>query len=74
MSAMLKQEEAVRRLKGVPASFRGLQINHLFFADDNFLFCKAIEREWNGMKNVLGAYEGAPGQRLNDEKTFVFFS
>jgi hypothetical protein len=30
LSAMLKHEEAVGRLKGVPTSFRGLWINHLF--------------------------------------------
>ncbi|XP_059436470.1 uncharacterized protein LOC132169451 [Corylus avellana] len=74
LSSILSLEEWLGHLKGVPTSFKGLRINYLFFADDSLLFCKATEQEWNCLKGVLEAYEEASGQRLNNDKTSVFFS
>jgi hypothetical protein len=74
LSTMLQNEEVSGHLKGVPTSYKGMRINHLFFADDSVLFCKATEQEWNYLRRVLGVYEAASGQRLNDDKTSIFFS
>ena len=61
-------------LTGVPTSKRGPRLNHLFFVDDNLLFCKANKTHWLKMTKLLGKYEAASGQRLNHDKTSLFFS
>jgi hypothetical protein len=41
LSSLLLQANMVGELEGVPTSKRGFQLNHLFFADDSLLFCRA---------------------------------
>lgn len=53
---------------------RGTRLSHLFFADDNLLFCKANIPEWIQIREVLDIYERASGQKLNKDMTFMFFS
>ena len=45
LSALLHKASSRNDLKGVAASTRGPRISHLFFADDNLIFCKASEKE-----------------------------
>lgn len=54
--------------KGAP------QISHLFFADDNIIFCRATMEEGKRVLKVLEEYEAKSGQKLNKEKTSLFFS
>lgn len=49
-------------------------LNHLFFADDSLLFCKADLTEWFCIQKVLEDYEKTSGQNLNKGKTSLFFS
>jgi hypothetical protein len=58
---------------GVPTSPRGMKLNYLFFADDSLLFCKATAQDWSELSKLLDMYEKASGQRLNKDKTAVFF-
>ncbi|XP_042990763.1 uncharacterized protein LOC122317788 [Carya illinoinensis] len=51
-----------------------MNINHLFFADDNLLFYKANPLEWNRLIHLLEVYENASGQRLNKDKNSIYFS
>ena len=41
LSAQFQQVESIGALGDVPTSPRGMLINHLFFANDSLLFCKA---------------------------------
>jgi hypothetical protein len=66
--------EQERRLTGLPITRGGTRINHLFFADDSLLFCRANVLEWNRIQEVLEVYEQASGQKLNRDKTSIFFS
>lgn len=50
------------------------EISHLFFADDSLIFCRAsIEQVW-ALKSILSQYEQASGQKINVEKSALFFS
>ncbi|XP_041002952.1 uncharacterized protein LOC121248534 [Juglans microcarpa x Juglans regia] len=42
--------------------------------DDSLLFCKANALEWSRLYSLLSCYEHASGQRLNLEKTAIYFS
>jgi ribonuclease HI len=74
LSAALRKGENEGRFTGLPITRGGTKLNHLFFADDSLLFCKATETELKGLLDILDFYEQASGQQLNKEKTAIFFS
>jgi hypothetical protein len=74
LSSMLSWANREGALTGVPTSKRGPHIGHLFFADDSLLFCRANIQQWNCLSSILKKYEKASGQRLNSNKTTLFFS
>jgi hypothetical protein len=41
LSSLLQQVETKESITGVPTSKQGPRLSHLFFEDDNLLFCKA---------------------------------
>ena len=51
----------------------GPKVSHLFFADDIVLFCRATEAECNKISEILEVYEKGSGQKINREKTNLFF-
>jgi hypothetical protein len=71
---MLRKAESTGIITGVPTSKKGPRLSHLFFADDSLLFCKANSVEWRKLTKFLEKYEKASGQKLNKEKTSIFFS
>ncbi|XP_030942097.1 uncharacterized protein LOC115967167 [Quercus lobata] len=74
LSALLNQATSTGILRGVSACPHGLQISHLFFADDSIIFCQATPEQCSHLENLLTIYEQASGQLLNKEKTALFFS
>jgi hypothetical protein len=74
LSAMLTRAEQKGVITGVPTSKQGPRLSHLFFVDDSLLFCKANSVEWRRLTKILEQYERASGQKLNKEKTSLFFS
>ena len=71
---MLKKEESNVHIKGVAVCRGASRIFHLLFADDSIVFCRASLEEASQVMKVLVDYEGDSGQRLNKEKTSLFFS
>jgi hypothetical protein len=60
-------------LGGIQVAQTAPKINHLLFADDCFLFCKASAREAASLKIVLQKYCDASGQRTNNAKSSIYF-
>ena len=45
-----------------------------FFADDSYSFCKANSKEANHVLDLLHIFDQASGQKINYEKSSIFFS
>ncbi|KAM2896759.1 hypothetical protein COP2_006481 [Malus domestica] len=73
LSAVLRKREEQGYLHGIRVTPDGMQISHLFFADDAVIFCKATEVEVRGILEVLQCYAAASGQIINREKCSLYF-
>lgn len=74
LSFLLTQSVVIRVIQGATVLRGGSWIIHLFFADDNILFCMANPKEWNNIKNILNIYGRGFRQVINDQKSINFFS
>ena len=74
LNRMLQQVAANDQIRGFSLCKRGPRISHLFFVDDSLLFCRASRSDLQVIQNNLVLYEQASGQKLNWEKTSIFFS
>ncbi|KAE8708292.1 hypothetical protein F3Y22_tig00110348pilonHSYRG00365 [Hibiscus syriacus] len=74
LSALLLKAQSRNEIKGIRASIRGPRISHLLYADDNPLFVKNSMEEVCKVKSILNQYEKASGQKVNFEKSSIYFS
>ncbi|XP_042959546.1 uncharacterized protein LOC122294694 [Carya illinoinensis] len=74
LTSLLNQAEKHKEITPIHIGRGPITINHLFFADDNLLFCQANPKELMYLLDTLAVYEQASGQMLNKEKSSVFFS
>ena len=74
LTAMLRKEECEGMISGVSVCRGAPRISHLLFANDCIIFGKANVGEGNRVFKVLADYEKESGQKLNKEKTYLFFS
>ena len=72
--AMIKKEEREGNLKGIAVCRRAPRITHMLFADDSIVFCRTTREECDRVVNVLEDYERDSRQKLNKEKTSLYFS
>ena len=50
------------------------RVTHFLFVGDSILFCKASVEESRVLKNILQQYEDSSGQKINTDKSSIFFS
>ena len=73
-SALLRNAAHHRDLHGVCCSQNGPSITHLLFADDILLFFNASLSKCHIIKEFFHVYELASGQKINSDKSSIFFS
>ena len=69
-----RREEREGRIRGISVCRTAPQISHLMFTDDCIIFCNATREEGARVLEILGDYEKNSGQKLNKDKTYLFFS
>lgn len=74
LKAMLWREEREGLISGISVCRGAPRISHLLFTVDYIIFGEASGREGNRVLKVLDDYERESGQKLNREKTSLFFS
>lgn len=72
-SALLKQEQQEKEIQGVSFGRTGLNVTHLLFADDSIVFLEASEVSLLELHSILNTYEQASGQKVNYQKSSIFF-
>lgn len=73
LNVLIQNSVAVGDLRGFSLCKNGPQISHLFFADDNVIFCRAKLGDVQALQTVLTLYEQASRQKVNGAKTNLFF-
>ena len=74
LHALIKHSIRNGDIKGFSLCKWGPKLTHLFFVDDSFLFCRSISEDCNNVLNLLVEYESWLGQKINKDKTTIFFS
>jgi hypothetical protein len=72
-SALLKAAQENNEIQGVRFGAGGPHVTHLLFADDSIVFLEATQQSMQTLKRVLHDYEVSSGQRVNLQKSSVFF-
>jgi hypothetical protein len=73
-SRMLSNKQDQSLINGLAIAQNAPKISHLFFADDNIIFCKANKAEATQLKEVFEEYQRISGQKINMDKSEMTFS
>ena len=71
---MIEKAAQAGLIRGISLCRNGPRLTHLFFADDSLIFCRASIQECIHIQTILSEYEATSGQKLNRDKTTLFFS
>ncbi|KAK8623919.1 hypothetical protein V6N13_065279 [Hibiscus sabdariffa] len=74
LSLLLNDANRQGTIRGASIGRSRLQVGHLFFADDSILFGEATVSGASTLIEVLSKYGAMSGQRVNYDKSLVFFS
>ena len=72
-SAMLKNAQRKKDIKGVSFGSGGPTVTHLLFADDSVVFLEGSAENFDALRIILQDYEAASGQKVNLQKSAIFF-
>ena len=74
LSALINEATRNQLLTGISICRACPRVTHFLFVDDSILFYKASAGESNELKFLLQKYEDASGQKINTDKSSIFFS
>ena len=69
LHALIKNSARNGEIKGFSLCKRGPKLTHLFFADNNLLFCRSTVEDCTIVLKLLCEYESWSGKKINKEKT-----
>jgi hypothetical protein len=72
-SMLLHQAQREKQIARVSFGPQGPTITHLLFADDSIVFLEASIESLGVLHNILQVYEECSGQRVNRQKSSIFF-
>ena len=72
LHGLIQKAARVGDSRGFSLRKREPKLTHLFFADDNLLFCWAIPEECDKVLKTLSDYEASSGQKSNKDKNNSF--
>lgn len=73
-SVLIKEYEKRKLVSGIQVARGAPRLTHMFFADDTYIYCKAKENEADHVIDLLQIFERSSGQKINKEKSSIFFS
>jgi hypothetical protein len=73
LSCLLKKKEKEGSLKGIRNGITGPPVSHLLFADESIFFTRGDVKSVSTLKSVLQHYSEGSGQRVNLQKSSIFF-
>lgn len=74
LSTMIRKYAQNKLIHGVKICRKALVTNHMLFADDSYIYCRAIKEESEHMLELLHKFENASSQKVNLAKSTVFFN
>ena len=74
LNGLIKHVERNGDIHGFSLCRRGPKLTHMLFADNSLLFCRSTKEECDKVLKILESYEKALGQKVNRDKTSLFFS
>lgn len=73
-SSLIIDYENKGLIRGIKVACGAPTVSNMFFADDNYIYCRANKEEASHILNLLATFEAASGQKINEEKSSMFFS
>jgi ribonuclease HI len=73
LSCLLQKREELGELQGLRNGRQGPPISHLLFADDSIFFARSDIKSVDALKEAFDTYCEASGQKINLQKSSVFF-
>jgi hypothetical protein len=74
LNGLINSKIQSSELNGIKVASSALTVSHLLFADDSLLFFRAYVADASIIKETLDTYCGASGQRVNMNKSSIFFA
>lgn len=74
LSSLIRSYESKKWIHGCRVAQGAPVISHMLFADDSYIYCRATVEETTKVMEMLHMFEIAAGQKINVDKSSVFFS
>ncbi|XP_010490159.1 PREDICTED: uncharacterized protein LOC104767890 [Camelina sativa] len=70
---MLQDAESRGKITGLKVARSAPSVSHLLFTDDSIFYCKENDDELQHLISILDEYNIASGQRINYQKSSIYF-